>query len=66
MTLKTETLGQNFAHFGQFEGSFLTILEVKKSRFLHIFKVVLDLFRRCLGFVFGVKRPIFVLFTTRN
>ena len=134
MILKIEILGQKFAHFGRFGGSFLTILGVKKvdfwtfsklfwtclgsvwalfsaskslllvvfsglkvdnwpwklrfwvkillilvnlrgefwpfwrlkSRFLHFFKVVLDLFRKCLGFVFGVKRPIFVLFTTRN
>ena len=33
---------------------------------IDFFKVVLDLFRKCLGIVFGLKRPIFVLFTTRN
>ena len=33
MTLKTEILGQKFAHFGQFEGSFLAILGVKKVDF---------------------------------
>ena len=31
MTSKIEILGQNFAHFGRFEGSFLTILGSKKS-----------------------------------
>ena len=47
MTLKTEILGQNFAHFGQFEGSFLTILEVKKVDFSTFSK----LFWTCLGSV---------------
>ena len=30
------------------------------------FEVVLELFRKSLGFVFGVKVPIFVLITTRK
>ena len=30
MTPKTEIFDQNFAHFGRFEGSFLTILGVEK------------------------------------
>ena len=30
MTTKIEIFGQNFAHFGRFEGSFLTILGVEK------------------------------------
>ena len=30
MTLEIEIIGQNFAHFDRFEGSFLTMLGVKK------------------------------------
>ena len=33
MTPKIEIFGQNWAHFGGFEGSFLTILGVKKVVF---------------------------------
>ena len=33
MTSKIEIFGQKFAHFGRFEGSFLTILGVKKLDF---------------------------------
>ena len=29
----------------------------QKSLFLDFFKVVLDLFKKCLGFVFGLKGP---------
>ena len=50
MTLKTEILGQNFAHFGRFEGSFLTILEVKKVDFWTFSK----LFWSCLGSVWAL------------
>ena len=32
---------------------------VQKSRFLDFFKVVLDLFRKCLGIIFGLKGPTF-------
>ena len=35
MTSKIEILGQNFAHFGRFEGSFLTIFGVKNSLSRH-------------------------------
>ena len=58
MTPKNEILGQKYAHFDPFEGSFLTILGSKKwiSRLI---KVVLALFRKCLGIVFGLKRPTF-------
>ena len=45
----------SFVHFGG-----------RKSRFLDFFKVVLDLFGKCLGFVFCRKRPTFVLFATHN
>ena len=44
MTPKIEILGQKFAHFGRFEGSFLTILGVKKVDFSTIPK----LFWTCL------------------
>ena len=50
MTLKTEILGQNFAHFGRFEGSFLTILGVKKVDFWTFSK----LFWSCLGSVWAL------------
>ena len=50
MTLKTEILGQNFAHFGRFEGSFLTILGVKKVDFWTFSK----LFWTCLGSVWAL------------
>ena len=50
MTLKTEILGQNFAHFGRFEGSFLTILGVKKVDFATFSK----LFWTCLGYVWAL------------
>ena len=44
MTPKIEIFGQNWAHFGGFEGSFLTILGVKKVVFLTFSK----LFWSCL------------------
>ena len=50
MTLKTEILGPNFAHFGRFEGSFLTILGVKKVDFSTFSK----LFWTCLGSVWAL------------
>ena len=40
--------GVIFGHFGG-----------QKSRFLDFFKVVLDLFRKCLGIVFGFLGPTF-------
>ena len=54
MTLKTEILGQNFAHFGRFEGSFLTILGVKKVDFWTFSK----LFWSCLGSVWALFPPL--------
>ena len=41
-------LGGHFDHFG-----------AQKSRFLDILKVGLELFRSCLGIIFGLKRPTF-------
>ena len=37
-----------FGHFG-----------ARKSRILDFFEVVLELFRKCLGIVFDLKRPTF-------
>ena len=53
MTFKTKILGQNFAHFGRFEGSFLTILGVKKVDFSTFSK----LFWTCLGSVWALFLP---------
>ena len=50
MTPKIKILGQKFAHFGRFEGSFLTILGVKKVDFSTFSK----LFRTCLGSVWAL------------
>ena len=49
MTPGIEIFGQKYAHFGCFEGSFLTILGVKKVVFL-IFK---KFFGSCLGSVWA-------------
>ena len=59
MTPKIEIFGQKFAHFDGSEGSFLTILGGQESRFLDFFKVVLELFKKCLGIVFDDKMSIF-------
>ena len=50
MTPEIEILGQNFAHFDRFEGSFLTILGVKKV----VFWTFSKLFRSCLGSVWAL------------
>ena len=50
MTPKIEIFGQNFAHFGGFEGSFLTILGVKKV----VFWTFSKLFWSCLGSVWAL------------
>ena len=66
MTLKTEILGQNFAHFCRFEGSFLTILGVKKVDFWTFSK----LFWSCLGSVWALfsylKGPLLGAFIPLN
>ena len=56
MTSKIEILCQNFAHFGGIEGSFLTILGVKKVVFW-TFKVVLEYFNpfRIIRFIADKK-----------
>ena len=54
MTPKIEIIGQKFAHFGTFEGSFRLFLGSKKS-FSGLFKVVLEVYRKCLGIVFDLK-----------
>ena len=45
MTLEIEIIGQNFAHFDRFEGSFLTMLGVEKV----VLSTFSKLFRSCLG-----------------
>ena len=45
MTPKIKIFGQNFAHFGDFEGLFLTILNVKKVDLWTFSKLI----RGCLG-----------------
>ena len=57
MTSKIEIFSQNLTTFDQFEGSFLAILGSKKS-FSVLFQN-LELFRKCLGIVFNLKRPTF-------
>ena len=55
MTSKIKILGQNLAllegHFDHFGG--------QKSRFFDFLKVGLELFRRCLGIIFGLKSASF-------
>ena len=58
MTSKIEIWGQRGVIFDHFED--------QKSRFLDFFKIVLVSFGKCLGFVFPIKMPPFVLFATRN
>ena len=65
MTSKIKIWGPKFVHFGRFEGSFLTVLRVKKV-VCRLFKFVLVSFRKCLGFVFRIKMAPFVLFATYN
>ena len=62
MTLKIAIFGQKLAYFGQFEGSFLTILGVKKVDFWTFSK----LFWTCLGSVWALflasKGPLLGVF----
>ena len=73
MTPKIKILGQNFAHFGSFEGSFLTLFGVEKV----IFWTFSKLFWSCLGSVWAlfstlkgpllvVFEPFLILFTTHT
>ena len=55
---KLKLSGKNYAHSSCFDGSFLTILGPTKS-ICGIFKVVLELFDKCIGVVFDLKRPTF-------
>ena len=50
MTPKIEIFGPKIAHFGRFDGSFLTILGVKKVDFWTFSK----LFWTCLGSVWAL------------
>ena len=66
MTSKVKILGQNFAHFGRFAGSFLTILGAKKVDFWTFSK----LFSGCLGSVWALfsylKVPLLGAFIPLN
>ena len=66
MTLINENFSQKFANFRHFHGSILTILGVKKVRFLDLFRVVLELFIMCLGIFSGLKRSTFGYFSAPN
>ena len=59
MTPIIEIFDQKFAHFGRFEGVIFDHFRGRKSHFLDFFKVVLELFRKYKGIVFGPKRPTF-------
>ena len=56
MTPKIKMLCQNLGlwegHFDHFGG--------QKNRFLDFLKVVLEMFRSCLGIIFGLKRRTFM------
>ena len=63
LTSKIKILDQNLTlrggHFDHFQG--------QKSRFLGFLKVVLEMFRSCLGIIFGLKRPTFMcLFSSKG
>ena len=60
MTPTIEIFGQNFAHFGMFLGVIFDHFRDRKSHFLDFIKVVFELFGKCLGIVFDLKRPTFV------
>ena len=50
MTPIIEIFGQNFAHFGGFEGSFLTLFAVKKV----VFRTFSKLFKSCIGSIWAL------------
>ena len=66
MTPNIEIFGQNFAHFGSFEGSFLTILGVEKV----VFSTFSKLFWSCLGSVWALfstlKGPLLGVFSAQK
>ena len=62
MTPKIEIFDQKYAHFGSVEGSFLTILGVKK--------VILWTFSKLFGIYLGIslrfKKPNFSIFGSKG
>ena len=60
--LLTQNLTQSRPILGVIYGNFVG----RKSRFLVFSKIVLEFFRKCLGIVFDLKRPTFIVFATRN
>ena len=66
MTTENRDFVSKFCSFWPIRGVIFYHFLGQKSRFFDFFKVILDLFGKSLGFFFGVKVPIFVLFATRN
>ena len=56
MAPKLDNVCPKFVHFCLLRRSFLTILVGYRCRFQDVFKVVLDMFRECLGIVIALKR----------
>ena len=59
MTTKIEIFWWNFGNFCLNSYPWFDNFCGQKSRFLDFFKVVLKMFRKCLGIIFGFRRPIF-------
>ena len=57
MTPKIEISNEKFAHSGHFKGS--RPFWGSKNSFLDFFEVFFELFTKCLGIVFGLRRPTF-------
>ena len=58
MNSKIKIFGQKFAHLAVLRDNFWPFWG-RKSRILNFFRVVWELFRKCLGIVFGLKMPTF-------
>ena len=61
MTSRIEIFGQKFAHFGRFEGPFLTILGSKKS-ISRLFQSCFGLVREVCGLCFWPKMAYFLVY----
>ena len=57
--LENWDFGSKFCSFWPIWGVVFDHFGGQKSRFLDFFKVVLELFKKCLGIVFVLKRPTF-------
>ena len=63
MTPIIEIFGQNFAHFGRFEGSFLTIFVVEKVIFWTFSKLFWSCFGSIRALFFDLKGPLLGVFS---